>query len=195
MPAVLYGLRNSVIYMLTYLSYRHKSIDGLTMNCPVCSHPEVDDINDGLTMGVDFILLAKRYKITTEHLEDHWKHGMEDELTKGTKPTQEQATSTSTDIYSILRYKLRHLKRRFDGLITSTAATGESRELIQLSKAIDDTISVTLKVKKEMGIIEETRISELENMMSELVMIMPKMCETDQQLLEVVLGLESVEVP
>ncbi|MCK5611460.1 hypothetical protein KAR91_56845 [Candidatus Pacearchaeota archaeon] len=157
------------------------------MNCPVCSHPKVDDIDDGLTMGIDFTKLAQMYNVTSEQLVSHWQHGTDKDVVK------EKIVSTSSDIYSILRYKLGHLKKRFNNLVLSSPASGESRELIQLSKAIDDTISVTLKVQKELGITDETRIQELERMMSEIMMVMPRMCDTDQALLEAALGLESVE--
>jgi hypothetical protein len=186
------GLRNRFIYQLPYLSYRQKSVDGMPMNCPVCTHPKVDDIDDGLTMGVDFAVLSKRYGLKSDDLVSHWKHGMEDEIKDAGKKVIEKTTSVS--IYSILRKKLDLLNKRFDGLVLSSPATGESKELIQLSKAIDDTITVTLKVQKEMGIVEQTRITELETMMSEIMMIMPKMCETDQALLEAALQLESIEV-
>ena len=166
----------------------------MPMNCPVCTHPKKEDIDDGLTMGIDFPVLAKRYSLKSEDLVAHWKHGMEDEIGEATSADPEKFISTSNDIYSILRKKLLHLQKRFDDLLLSDPATNLSKELIQLSKAIDDTISVMLKVKKEMGIVDETRIIELEKMMSEIMMIMPRMCEKDQVLIEKALQLDTVEI-
>lgn len=156
-------------------------------DCPVCKHPNVELINRDLSMGVDFPIIAVNYKIDASAIIDHWTHGVEEE---GRAENLEMAIST--DLYTLLNNKLRLLNLKFKRLESATPATGESKEMISLSKAIDDTIKTLMVVRKEYGISDETRIQELERTFNELISLLDQFCPTDRKKLEAALGLESL---
>lgn len=155
------------------------------MVCPVCSHKRSEAIDTDLTKGVDFPLIALKYKVAHDDIVKHISHGLED-----SNKIPEEAVAD--DEYSTLRWMLRHLRNRFRNLELSEAASPYSKELISLAGSINSTVANLVKVRKELGITDETRIRELEKMMGELMMVLPSLCKDDQLKIERALKLESV---
>lgn len=153
-------------------------------NCPVCSHPKADVIEMQITAGIDLDKIAAHFGLGIDDIPNHIRHGsdgvvMPEPLSPG-------------DEYSTLQFVRRQLKLRFDNLIASSAATPESKELIQLSRAINDTVKATVLVREKLGHTDDTRAKELEKMFDELMMVIPQLCPKDQQLIEKALRLEAL---
>lgn len=160
------------------------------VKCPVCSHPQHDMIEDDLTQGVDLMVITRAYRISHDDLVVHLRHGLGDE--SDIDEEVGELLSQATDEYSILRFDLLNLRNRYRRLIAVSPATAESKELIQLSRAINETVKTLLIVRKEIGQTDDTRIQQLEKMFNELMMTLPALCEKDQKIIERALGIESI---
>ena len=160
------------------------------VSCRICNHPQHKAIEAEITKGSELIQIAVRFKITHDDIVAHLQHGMGDEDSADEEIGD--LLSQATDEYSILKFQLYHLRNRERNLIAASPATAESKELISLSRAVNDTVKTLLIVRKEVGQTDDTRTRELEKMLSQLMMILPSLCEKDQDMVERALGIESI---
>lgn len=159
-------------------------------NCPVCQHGESQTIIDELTRGTAMVKIAQRFRLTQDDLVMHIEHGSDGSVESD--DVIERLLSQSEDEFSILKYNLLHLRNRYTNLILAEAASAESKELISLSRAINDTVKTMLITRKEIGQVDDTRSTELEKMFNELMMTLPMLCAKDQAIIERTLGITTI---